>query len=298
MKIPHAQRLAIAASLAISSMASAAFSASAASITNPTLGGTAANDVKIFCASAGVTSECNAPLSEILQGNSSSPGGNLELAASSEQAGFDFSKFTSLSGTLDGKPITLGSLTQSDWGGGFAEKWLGDALSANNLGGIDADSKTFLLNIFLNHGGRQRFSDPNISYVNSEGGNVKIGLAGHLNATPLFTASIDKFLANPNIPDAQKILAIGLKTELETKQLQASELVKVTYNGQTNIFYSFAATDSGLVSQDGTKSHTGNYEIVFKGGGTTPIPEPSLVLGSAIALSSFWGAKRKSRPNS
>jgi hypothetical protein len=293
--IQHAKTLLITASITVGSMELAALPTLAASIANLTLGGTAPTDVKIYCASAGLTFECNDPLPDILQGNSSSPGGNIELAASSEQSGFDFSQLTSLSGTLDGKPITLSSLTESDWGGGFAEQWLGEALVANGFGSIDANSKAFLSNIFLNNGGRQRFSDPNISYVNSEAGDVKIGLAGHLNATPLLTASIDSFLANPSIPNDQKLLATALKSQLQTQTIQASELVKVSYNGKTNILYGFLATPSGLISQDPTQSHTGNYEIVVKEGGNTDIPEPSLVIGSAIALSGFWTAKRKSR---
>lgn len=293
--IRHAKTLFVTASIAIGSMTMAAFPASAVSLTNPTLGGTAPSDVKIYCASGGLTFECNDPLPDILQGDSSSPGGNVELAASSEQLGFDFSKFTSLNGTLDGKPITLSSLTESDWGGGLAEQWLGDALVANGFGGIDATSQAFLSNIFLNNGGRQRFSDPNISYVNTDAGEVKIGLAGHLNATGLLTASIDSFLADPNVDPNQAFLATALKAQLQTQTIQASELVKVSYNGQTNILYSFVATPSGLVSQDPTLSHTGNYEIVIKNGGNTPIPEPSLVVGSAIALSGLWAAKRKSR---
>jgi hypothetical protein len=292
--IRHAKTFFVTASIAVGSISIATFPASAASIANPILGG--ANDVKLFCASGGVTFEigCTDPLSVILEGDSSSPTGNVELAASSEQAGFDFSQFTTLSGTLDGKPITLSSLTESDWGGGFAEQWLGDAIAANGFGSIDATSKAFLSNIFINYKGRERFSDPNISYVNSNAGKVQIGLAGHLNATPLLTASIDSFLADPSVPNEQKLLATGLKTQLQTKNIQASELVKVSYNGKTNILYSFVATPSGLVSQDPTQSHTGNYEIVFNDGGNTAIPEPSLLVGSAIALSGFWMAKSKS----
>lgn len=295
--IRHAKQRFVTISFSIGTIALAAVPAAAASITNPTFGGTAPTDVKLFCASAGVTFEigCTDPLPDILQGNSSSPGGNVELAASSEQIGFDFGQFTSLNGDLDGKPITLSSLTESDWGGGFAQQWLGEALTANGLGGIDSGSTAFLSNVFINYQGRERFSDPNISYVNSDAGEVKIGLAGHLNATGLLTASIDSFLADPTVPDNQKILATGLKAQLQTQTIQASELVKVSYNGKTNILYSFVATPSGLISQDSTQSHTGNYELVVKDGGNTAIPEPSLVLGSAIALSGFWAAKRKSR---
>jgi len=118
-----------------------------------------------------------------------------------------------------------------------------------------APSQT-LFSTFLLAGGLQRFSDPNISYVNQDNqtGLIKIGLAGHLNAAPL----------------------LGLPGTI-----QASELVKVNYNGQASQYlYSYKATNSGLTSKDGTNSHTGNYEVSLQGElPPKPVPEPAMAIG-------------------
>lgn len=282
---------------------SAANPALAASITNTSLGGTAPSDVLLYCANGEFTVECNAPLSDILQGNSSSPGGNVELAASSERAGFDFSKYTSLTGKVDGRDITLSSLTASDWGGGFAEKWFGEALSANGLDRFFSSSqKTQLFNIFANYGGFQRFSDPNISYVNRDGstGQVSIGLAGHYQASTLLTQSIDKYvnsITNPVLKAAANNATQNIKSMLATKNIFASEIVKVTYEGQTQLLYSFTPTQSGLVAADDGLSHTGNYEVSLMGTADPEkeVPEPTTMVGGLMALSGMFAAKRKAR---
>lgn len=279
---------------------SAANPAVAASLTDASLGGTAPSDVLLYCANGGFTEECNAPLSDILQGNSSSPGGNVELAASSEQSGFNFSKYTSLTGKVDGRDITLSSLTASDWGGGFAEKWFGEALTANGFDSVfNSSQKTQLFNIFANYGGFQRFSDPNISYVNRDGntGKVNIGLAGHYQASTLITQSIDRYLASGQATFQQKIMANTAKSYLENSNVFASEIVKVTYEGQTQLLYSFSATQSGLVAADDGLSHTGNYEVSLMGTADPQkaVPEPTTMVGGLMALSGMLAAKRKAR---
>jgi len=211
------------------------------------------------------------PLSEILTGN-------FSQIFSSFNAFLGSNQYTSLSGKISGQDITLSSLMATDWFGesavnsvkvaiasasaianpiakaaafsaaiaplydstNLATKWFSDALS--NYG---FTSNQQLFNIFLLAGGLQRFSDPNISYVNQDGGTIKIGLAGHYDAAAL--------LEIPSIP--------GLP-------LQASELVKVVYGGKTEYKYGFNATPSGL-----TGSQSGNYEVTVEA-----VPEPTTIL--------------------
>jgi hypothetical protein len=305
-----AKKLLIGASVVAGAMA--ASPALAGSIKDASLGGTAPSDVLLYCANGGFTEVCNSSLSDILDGDSNSPGGNVELAASSEKSGFDFSKYTSLTGKLDGRDITISSLTQDDWGGGFAEKWFGDFWSGNSLNSKFNDTeKSLAFNIFMNDGGLQRFSDPNISYVNRDGatGKVSIGLAGHYQASTLLTQSIDKQIAALNVTIATKTglqkqlaiqaksLATGVKSKLEGTNIFASEIVKVTYEGQTQLLYSFNATQSGLTAKDDGLSHTGNYEVSVMGTADPQkeVPEPTTMVGGLMALSGMFAAKRKAR---
>lgn len=317
-----AKKLLIGASVVAGAMA--ASPAFAGSIKDASLGGTAPSDVLMYCANGGFTEVCNSSLSDILDGDSSSPGGNVELAASSEKSGFNFSKYTSLTGKLDGRDITLSSLTQDDWGGGFAEKWFGEAWTANGLNSKFNDTeKSLAFNIFMNDGGLQRFSDPNISYVNRDRatGKVNIGLAGHYQASTLFTKSLDKQIATldqqiaaqnviisrrtsttaqklaaqaqKNVLTTLKTSATNTKSKLAGTNIFASEIVKVTYEGQTQLLYSFNATQSGLTAKDDGLSHTGNYEVSVTG--TKDVPEPTTMVGGLMALSGMFAAKRKAR---
>ncbi|NEO21899.1 MAG: PEP-CTERM sorting domain-containing protein [Moorea sp. SIO4A1] len=236
-----------------------------------------------------------ASLSTILQGDASDPGGNVELFASSETLSLsDFvthTEVTSLTGQIGGKDITLSSLTFADWftdvGGGIrlAQKWFSDALTANGLVSlIGSGLDNLLYGQFLANGGLQRFSDPNISYVNQDDttGQITIGLAGHFNARDMLAEIITPAFAGFLPPS-----------------IQASEMVKVEYDGKTQYLYGFEATDSGLVSLDDnndyTYSHTGNYQLAF--GGSLPphlsnpqdVPESSTVLG-LIALGGLFTA--------
>lgn len=293
-----AKKLLIGASVVAGAMA--ASPAFAGSIKDASLGGTAPSDVLLYCANGGFTEVCNSSLSNILEGNSSSPGGNVELAASSEKSGFDFSKYTNLTGKLDGRDITISSLTANDWGGGFAQKWFGEALTANGFDStFNTSQKSQLFNIFANYGGFQRFSDPNISYVNRDGntGKVNIGLAGHYQASTLLTQSIDKYIASGSASMSQKMMASAAKSMLASTNIFASEIVKVTYEGQSQLLYSFKATQSGLTAKDDGLSHTGNYEVSMMG---TPdpqkeVPEPTTMVGGLMALSGMFAAKRKAR---
>lgn len=161
-------KILIGASIAVSLGAIASAPAQAGSLTNATIGGTAASDYYVYDVNGNNTVKVDsnsANVNKVLNGNATNPTGNVELRASSEKAGFDFTKNTSLSGTIGGRNITLSSLTASDWTANFTKTWLTSALVSNNLA-IAVPQVDFLSNIFTNYGGQQRFSDPNISYVN------------------------------------------------------------------------------------------------------------------------------------
>jgi hypothetical protein len=322
--------LMIGASMAVG-MSAIAAPANAGSLTNAVITGTDIIKYKVNQSNQTVA-DSTASLSDILTGDSSSPTGNVELFASSERTPLSptstanatqrfvalgsflgYNQVTSLSGEIGGKQITLSSLTASDWFGGSASSalqslnsaltitnqtnrtialnaainplynssnlattWFNSALSTYNVTPTQA-----LFNQFLLAGGFQRFSDPNISYVNQDDttGQIKIGLAGHYDATAL----------------------LGLRPDGTLRQ--ASELVKVSYNnGPSQIRYNFTATQSGLVSNDGTNSHNGNYEVFVEGvapqsqrvGNLQAVPEPSVMLG-LLGVAGVFVTQRKSK---
>jgi len=228
--------------------------------------------------------------------------GNIELAgqgSSTDASGFgdyNFMNFlaggsgyinqsaTTLTGTLDGTQYTFSSLTYDDWYGGpidgyrnFAEKWMTEAWNDTSTGVQDAfvsngaaDVDAALLGIAsTDYSFFKRISDPNIAYVNNDGGTFNVGLAGHFDHQSGF-----KF----------------------------SEVVKVTdSNGTTNFLYAFGQADaSGVVELGDGVSHTGLYhfqvEDVTAGGVLAEdVPEPSTVLG-LIAIGGLVAAnKRKSQ---
>ncbi|MGI0494151.1 NF038130 family PEP-CTERM protein [Alkalinema pantanalense CENA528] len=278
--------------------------AQADSIQNTSIGGTAPTDYLLYDANGTNTFvNLNASLSSILSGDTTNPTGNIELAASSEKAGFDFSKTTTLNGTIGGRSISISSLTQSDWtaayqGTTFGQYWFNQALTNNGFGSlVGTQTGNSFFNIFASNGGFQRFSDPNISYVNQNAtGTISIGLAGHYNASSLFTQSIDQYLAkNPALPSSQKLALLGLKNQLSTSSnpIQASEIIKYTYNGVTNYGFSFKATQSGLVEKSDGISHSGNYEISIDGPPPIKVPEPGLAL--SLAGIGTWVALQRRR---
>ncbi len=301
--------------------------AMAISISGATIGGSApylvygSNATNTFQ----ITNPTAADIQAVLGGNAASPTGNVELFSNSEKTPLSpsglptaftalntflgYNQNTTLTGQLGTQSITLSSLNATDWFGAatttvsnslalalglsaatplevglkalalnnaisplynpanLATQWFSAALSTYGL-----TANQGLFNTFLLAGGFQRFSDPNISYVNQDAaGLVTIGLAGHYDASALLGVSIPG------------------------KLLQASELVKVTYgNNPAQYLYSFSATPSGLVSNDGTNSHNGNYEVKFQGvkPPVEKVPEPSAVLGLAV-LGGMFTAKKK-----
>lgn len=288
-------RVVLGASIVAGVGAIAATPAQAGSLTNVTISGSATTDYLVYGVQGNNTVAIPKNLTnvqQVLDGNSASPTGNVELAASSELSNFDFSKNTSLTGEIGGKSITLSSLTALDWFGPslntsygantLATKWFNDFLvnaGKGNLVGTSSAATAF--NVFKLLKGFQRTSDPNISYVNQDDttGIIKIGLAGHYDLKAYYASPTSGFSS------IASLLPNGF---------QASEVVKYTYNGVTDYLYSFKATLSGLTVSNGqdTKSHSGNYEVSFQGIApkpqiVKPTPEPSIVLGLAGVVAVF-----------
>ncbi|MCT7987899.1 NF038130 family PEP-CTERM protein [Laspinema olomoucense] len=297
-------KLALATSVAVGMTAIGSAPAFAGTLTNPQFGGTAATDVLLYCSNGtstftGLT--CTDSVSTILSGNSSAPGGNIELAKSSEQANFDFTKNTTLTGTIGGKNIVISSLTQADWysdmgnGKTLLSQWLDDAFLANN---VPSFVKPAVKAALISKKGLQRFSDPNISYVNQNDttGEISIGLAGHFNASDMLKLAVGN--ATIQVP----FLGTVPLASLVPASIKASELVKVIYNnGPAKYLYSFAATASGQANSlalggDGV-SHNGNYEVKLAGIPVTSVPEPSTMLALMAVGGLFATAKRKGVKN-
>ncbi|MBW4650020.1 MAG: NF038130 family PEP-CTERM protein [Kastovskya adunca ATA6-11-RM4] len=240
----------------------------------------------------------SADLDKVLSGNSSAPGGNVELFASSEKltnsAFLASNARTSVTGTVAGKTLTLSSLTATDWFGTslnktygaatFATTWFNGFLTNAGMGGFVGNGLgTAAFNQFFGMGGFQRASDPNISYVTTSGTDLLIGLAGHYNVKEVYA---------PMLGQLGGLIRDGF---------QASEVVKASYNGVEELLYSFSATQSGLVNGSGVgadgRSHSGNYEVALRGVVTPPppvesVPEPSTMLG-LMAVGGLFAAKRK-----
>ena len=305
LTMKHLLRQAILTTVFASGMSAIALvPANAAGIKNVSIGGTAPTDYLLYDSTATETYlNPSASLQTILGGNAASPTGNVELAASSEKSGFDFTKTTVLNGTIGGRAIGISSLTQSDWDTAaykgstktFGQYWFDQALTSNGFGALAASpTGASLFNIFKTNGGFQRFSDPNLSYVNqSIAGDVSIGLAGHLNATPLFMKSMDQYLTKDSkVFTAKEKALLG---SVNSAKIQASEVFKYTYNGLTDYGYSFQATASGLKERGDQVSHTGNYEVVLAGPPAIKhVPEPGVLL-SLVGVAAAGLKLRKSK---
>ncbi|MGD1851045.1 MAG: NF038130 family PEP-CTERM protein [Cyanophyceae cyanobacterium] len=292
------KKLLISASVAAGMGLAIGAPASAASITGASIDG-GSTDYILYCLDGAQTSDCNGSgtLQEVLGADA----GNVELDSNSETGGWGDS--VSFTGQLNGKDITIGSLSQSDWTDELGLQWVGDALAAivgQNpgltpfAGAISSMTNTVWTALKLDPSNPlAAFSDPNVSYVTQDGdasGDISVGLIGHFNAfeNPLYKGIFVNGLAGALGQPAALI-------ENAVQSLQASELVKIVYNGETHYKYSFNATETDVTEASDGFSHSGEYVVSIDGMEMEPpasTPEPSAMLGLA-GLVGLYAAKRK-----
>ncbi len=227
----------------------------------------------------------DADLNTILEGNSSAPGGNIELGILDD--GTNPIVKLSLQNN-DGATATLRNMTDSDWdveqinGKTVGENWFSGVWAQTNN---DDQEELNVYNLFKSSGGFGMIGDPNISYINEIGEDIKVGLAGHYNLA-------DRFRTNP------KLAALVVQLE----GVQASEVFAYDIDGVTGYGWSYEATKSGLTAADDSFSHNGNYEVTIEGLAgdylsepPADAPEPSTVLGLMAIGGLVAATKRKSQ---
>ncbi len=214
-------------------------------------------------------------LNSVLQGDSSNPGGNVELGSSdtggNPLAGVEADNIQGGTATFTNvtediyNDVTWQQTVGSEW---FDAAWAQTAFAGNNF------LRNSAYGIFISNGGFDLISDPNISYINEVGNDVVVGLAGHFNLADRFE-------------DVNSTLAMFLEG------VQMSEIFAYDINGVTGFGWSDSATATGLADDDGF-SFNGNYEVVIAGEPTAATPEPSTVLGLMAIGGLVAATKRKS----
>lgn len=269
-----------------------------------TASGTAGTDYFLYKqVGANTVLDNTADVNTILQGNSSAPGGNIELGILDN----NFNNVTTLSGDVAGKTLTLSNLTAADWTEELKTEWF------DGLWGQVEQKKSNIVNAFYNFGGTQevmynlftsiggfeRSSDPNISYINANDSNIDIGLAGHYNLDDKYGDMVENAVVNALATNPFEAALVASLVDGVLDGIQASEVVKYDYGNDSGYLYSFFATDSGLVEIGDGLSHTGNYEVSIAGvispEDPEKVPEPSTMLGLMAIGGLFAASKRNSQ---
>ena len=285
--------------------------------------------------SCGPTSTCltndMSRLDAILGGNSSAPGGNVELFATSEKvslADFKNSGRTNIEGTVAGQSLTLSSLTYSDWfstGSGLSEAYGANNFANTwfnafyNAAGIATNIGLALQNSTTANALKNSLTQATGSNIWFALSNAQIQAAAQTTAYNVFLSDAVKGFQRSSDPNISYIttsgsdLLIGLAGHYDAKAFyapilgtfgslikdgfQVSEVVKAQYGSNPAQFlYNFSATKTNLLEVGDGLSHSGNYEVKLAGVVPPPppasVPEPSIVFG-LVGLGGLLAAKRK-----
>lgn len=197
------------------------------------------------------------------------------------------------SGTIGGHQVSVSSVTKSDWSV-FGNAWLNGLLAANSeintiWGGLSSNTQAGIRYGITNYG-LPAAGDPNVGglTLDTQTNKLSLDLIGHLDLKPRILAGQYSF--------GNTVVDLFLKQAASKIQggIQASEVAKVMIDGQTHYAYSFKAAATGVATSDGTESYTGRYtwnETVP--GGAEAVPEPSTMLGMAVAGGLFAAKRRK-----
>ncbi|MEH2323239.1 MAG: NF038130 family PEP-CTERM protein [Nostoc sp.] len=227
------------------------------------------------------------------------PTSNVELWYSDENPTSNVS-FTT---TVDGKSVTVSSITKDDWKI-FGSQWLDGFLQAHSTRGITVIgdkvtvgsttiSKAYLLNSLLSTG-LPSSGDPNIGTFASDASTSKLSLdiIGHKDLKPRILQN--SYSTGNSVWDAMLTVAAGKMTSI-----QASEIAKVTVGTgsdvQTYFAYSFDAIDTGITASDDKESYSGKYTWSQKL--STAVPEPSVILG-LLGVAGVFATQRKFKKTS
>ena len=227
-------------------------------------------------------------LDSILQGDSSNPGGNVELGAKNvgqTQGANPLARIQAQN--VQGETATFTNVTEniyssSDWINGVGRAWFSDvweqAVERNSsVPLVSSANEGLFYSFFIDEGGLEMITDPNISYINEVGDDIVVGLASPLNLADRFS---DIFLV------------------AAFEGVQMSEIFAYDINGVTGYAWGSVATETGLNYFDG------NYEVVLEGlangyvsqevveSSPEDIPEPSTVLG-LIAIGGLVAATKR-----
>ncbi len=226
-------------------------------------------------------------LDSILQGDSSNPGGNIELGARNVGRTVGGNPLAGVQAqNAQGETATFTNVTEniyesSDWQNDIGRAWFSDAweqaVEKNSSAPLVSSTNEWLFyNIFVSQGGLDIITNPNISYINEVGDDIVVGLASPSNLADEFS---DPFLVGA------------------LEGVQMSEIFAYDINGVTGYAWS-------SLPETGLGSSNGNYEVVLGGlanGYTSEevsepsaedIPEPSTVLG-LVALGGLVAATKR-----